>query len=156
MTLSTTVRTFTIAGALLCASAVAQTRVCLGGDLEHLSPAQRAACTSKMQAVRDVAASLQAPGDWHFVVVCGEQGWRSYAAFGSATQEAVLMAAADTNLEQHETFLRETRLDVADSRSLQRLLSQEISAIPTRRTEQGPADKHAVGSIVLGSNRSIL
>ncbi len=129
MTLMRATRFFAIASTLLCASAAAQTRFCIGGDLDHLSPAQKAACSAKMRAVKVAAADLHAPEDWHFVVVCGEEGWKSYAAYAMDESSNLLNAVADTHLEQHETFFREDRLDIADVRALQHVVAHEVAGI---------------------------
>src|SRR5579875_4206962 len=99
-----------LAVTMLCAPAVAQTRFCIGGDLDHLTSAQRNACNATLNAVRNTASSLHAPDGWHFVVVCGEDGWKQYAAFSERGEDAVQDAAADTDLDEHTTFLRESSL----------------------------------------------
>lgn len=129
MTLNNFARTTATLGILLAASAVAQTRFCIGGDLDHLSQAERATCDAKVQAVRTVASSLHAPGDWHFVVVCGKEGWKEYAAYTMEPNPALLDASADTNLEQHETFLRADRLDLDQLRSLQHVVAHEVAGV---------------------------
>ncbi len=129
MTPSFVTRSVAILGTFFCVSAVAQARYCIGGDLDHMSQTQKTACSAKLQAVKAAAASLHAPDNWHFVVVCGEQGWKSYAAYAQDSQTNLLDAAADTNLEQHETFLREDRLDIINMRSLQRVVAHEVAGI---------------------------
>src|SRR5579875_545536 len=99
MKLFAAVTSLSVAGALLCASAVAQTRYCIGGDLDHLSQAQKASCSAKMHAVREIAAALHAPDDWHFVVVCGEAGWEQYAAYAAGDPATLADAAAATDLD---------------------------------------------------------
>lgn len=113
---------------MLCVPAVAQTRFCLGGDLEHLSSAERTACNATLQAVRSAASSLHAPEGWHFVVVCGEEGWKQYAAFSPRGEDAVADVAADTNLDEGTTFLREDRLHSGNTRNLQHVVAHEIAA----------------------------
>ena len=136
MKFSYATRSLAVASTLLCASAVAQTRFCIGGDLDHMSETQKTACHAKMQAVKQAAASLHAPADWHFVVVCGEDGWKSYAAYSLDDSAALVHADADTHLAQRETFLREDRLDLGNLRSLQRVVAHEIAEITLQSKDE--------------------
>lgn len=129
MTLSKLVRSAAALGSLLCVGAIAQTRYCTGGDLSRLTPAERSSCESKLQGVREVATALHAPSDWHFVVVCGEEGWRSYAAFSSGSTVDLADANADTNLQTRETFLRGTRLQDQGDGSFRHIVAREIAGI---------------------------
>ncbi len=136
MTLMSTTRIFAIVSTFVCASAAAQTRFCIGGDLDHLTQAQKSACSAKMQAVKAAAAGLHAPEDWHFVVVCGENGWKSYAAYAMDENASLLNASADTNLEQHETFLREDKLDLANLHSVRRVVAHEVAGIAVHSKDE--------------------
>ena len=118
-----------LALAMLPLASVAQTRFCIGGDLEHLSTAQRNACYATLNAVRNTASALHAPDGWHFVVVCGEDGWKQYAAFSERGEDAVQDASADTDVEEHVTFFREERLHAPQPHALQRVVAHEIAAI---------------------------
>ena len=117
-----------VAASLLSVASVAQTRFCIGGDLDHISAADRATCSATMQAVRATAASLQAPNGWHFVVVCGEEGWKNYASF-SSRGEAVLERIADTDHAQQTTYFREANLHTAQVHGLERAVAHEIASI---------------------------
>ena len=119
----------TVAATLLQVSAVAQIRFCIGGDLDHLPASDRAACDATMQVVRTAAIRMHEPLDWHFVVVCGEDGWKQYAAFSSRGADAVANDVADTNLEEHTTYLREGGLHGPQPRSLERTVAHELAAI---------------------------
>ncbi len=119
----------TSAAALLTSSAVAQTRVCIGGDLDRLSAGDRSACATTVQAVRSAAESMHAPDGWHFVVVCGEQGWKSYAAFSSRSEAALENVAADTNLAEHTTYFRQDHLVTPDAHGLRRVVAHEVASI---------------------------
>lgn len=105
------------AGLLVCLTlgAQAQSRFCLGGELDQLSTAQRTACSAKLASVRDAARRFGAPEGWHFVLVCGEEGWKSYAAFSSRTAAELENASADTDSAAHSTYLREEKLGAARS-----------------------------------------
>lgn len=118
-----------LAATMLCVPSVAQTRFCIGGDLDHLSSADRASCNATLNAVRNTATGLHAPDGWHFVVVCGEDGWKQYAAFSPRGEDAVQDAAADTDLEQHATFFRADRLHTPQPHSLQRVVAHEVASI---------------------------
>ena len=106
-------------------SAVAQTRYCIGGDLDHLSAAERASCTAAKDEVRAAATRLHAPEDWHFVVVCGEQGWRDYTAIAERSKVALEDLGADTDLQGHVTYLREARLHTPAGHELPRVVGHE-------------------------------
>lgn len=101
-----------------------------------MSSSQKAACSAKLHAVKNAAAALHAPDDWHFVLVCGEQGWKEYAAFTMADNAELANAAADTNLEQHETFIREDRLDLTNEPSLKRVVAREVAGILLRSRDE--------------------
>lgn len=141
MKLAIATRFLTIAGTLLCASAVAQTRFCIGGDLDHLSEQQRTACSAKLQAVKLTAVALHAPADWHFVVVCGDEGWKSYTAYSLEGSPALRDASADTHLQERETFLRGDRLNVENLRSLRRVVAHEVAGIVLHSTDEVAIDR---------------
>lgn len=115
--------------ALLSLPSVAQTRICIGGDLDHLSAPERAACSATAQAVRNEATSLHAPKGWHFVVVCGEEGWKSYAAFSSHPEALLENASVDTDRDQQTTYLREDRLRPTQHEGLHRIVAHEVASI---------------------------
>lgn len=129
-----------VAAILTSTTAVAQTRYCIGGDLDHLSSTERSACNATMQAVRAAATSMHAPEGWHFVVVCGEGGWKSYTAFSSRGEAALETAAADTDLTQGTTYLREDRLHTAQAhgleRGLERVVEHEVASIQLKSTDE--------------------
>lgn len=124
------------AGLLVCLTlgAQAQSRFCLGGELDHLSTAQRTACSAKLASVRDAARRFGAPEGWHFVLVCGEEGWKSYAAFSSRTAAELENASADTDSAAHSTYLREEKLGAARSPESTPLLDRALQdrALPDR------------------------
>ena len=118
----------TVAASLFPVASVAQTRYCVGGDLDHMSAADRAACNATMEAVRATAASLHAPDGWHFVVVCGEDGWKNYAAF-SSRGEGVLNRVADTDQAQQTTYFRGASLHTTQDHGLDRAVAHEVASI---------------------------
>ena len=125
-----------LAATLLSVPSVAQTRFCIGGNLDHLSASERADCSATMQAVRYAAASLHAPDDWHFVVVCGEEGWKNYAAFSSRSEAALEDASADTDREEHTTYFREDRLHTPQAHGLRRVVAHEIASIVLKTDDE--------------------
>jgi hypothetical protein len=126
----------TVAAALLCIPAVAQTRYCVGGDLDHLSAENRASCDATLQAVRSAATALHAPDGWHFVVVCGEDGWKQYTAFSVRGEDTLSEAAADTDLQDHTTYLREASLHTTQPHGLQRVVAHEVAGILLGTTDE--------------------
>ncbi len=115
--------------AVLSVPAVAQTRFCVGGNLDQLSSTERASCDATMHAVRQAVSSTPAPDDWHFVVVCGEDGWKQYAAFSAQDETSLSAAAADTDREQRVTYFREDRLRAPQTQGLEKLVAHEVASV---------------------------
>jgi hypothetical protein len=127
-----------LCGGLLSAAAVAQTRFCIGGDLDHLTAFQKTACMAKLNQVRVASAKFQTPQDWHFVVVCNEPSWKEYAAFSKRTSEELEEMSADTDLDRRTTFFRGDRLTGAEEGGkMQRIVAYEIAGIVLKTTEKG-------------------
>jgi len=87
----------------------------MGGNLDTLSSAERRGCEEQVARARVAADDAHAPADWHFVVVCGEDGWKDYMAFSAAGQAVLANASADTDAANKTTFLRGTRLITTDA-----------------------------------------
>ena len=129
---------FVLCGTLLSAAAVAQTRFCIGGDLDHLTAFQKTMCMAKLNQVRVTSAKFQTPQDWHFVVVCNEPSWKEYAAFSRRTSAELEDASADTDLDHRTTFFRGDRLTGAEEGGrMQRIVAYEIAGIVLKTTEKG-------------------
>lgn len=128
---------FALVLASISTPAVAQSRFCIGGDLDHLTATDRAACTATLQAARSAAATMHAPDGWHFVVVCGEEGWKDYASFSSRGEAALVNASADTNLDEHTTYFREARMHNGGARGLQGVVAHEIASIVLKTDDEG-------------------
>jgi hypothetical protein len=106
---------FALAATLvLSISAIAQTKVCMGGNLDTMTSTEKQTCENQVSVARVAAANAKASGDWHFVVVCGEDGWKDYAAFSQQGAAQLRTAASDTDYANKTTFLRGTRLDSAE------------------------------------------
>ena len=123
---------------LMCASllgvvvpAVAQMRVCMGGNLDTLSATERHTCEEQVARTQAAANDAHAPADWHFVVVCGEDGWKDYMAFSTAGERALADAAADTDVVNKTTFLRGTRMNTvaASSQVIAEAFSPQVTNV---------------------------
>jgi hypothetical protein len=98
--------------AALCISlpACAQVKVCMGGNLDGLTASQKSVCEDQVRMTRQAATATNAPADWHFVVVCDEDGWKDYTAFAQQDGASLQAASADTNFAERTTFLRGARM----------------------------------------------
>ena len=114
---------------VVCLPAVAQTRFCIGGDLDSLTAQERTSCSAAKAMVKATATLLNAPDNWHFVIVCGEQGWKDYTAVAQRGEVALDDSAADTDLDQHVTYLRESRMREPQTHQLQRVVAHELASI---------------------------
>jgi hypothetical protein len=99
-------------------SAIAQTKVCMGGNLDGLTSIEKQTCENQVSMARQAAAASKIPGDWHFIVVCGEDGWKDYMSFSQRGVAYLRVASSDTDFANRTTFLRGTRLESADAASL--------------------------------------
>ena len=125
-----------LAGALSL-SAHAQSRFCLGGDLQHLSTAQRSSCTAKLAQVRSAAQRFGAPDGWHFVMVCGEENWKAYAPFSTRSPQELERASADTDLLAHTTYVRELKLEPSGAlSSSESVLARVVAATVLQTTDE--------------------
>ncbi len=142
--------------AALSASSVAQTRFCIGGDLDRLSAADRTACSATMQAVRNVASTMHAPEGWHFVVVCGEAGWKSYTAFSTRGEAALESASADTNRVEQTTYFREDRLHSTEAHGLRRVVAHEVASILLKTDDENAIQAQMVSLEAAGQVQQAL
>jgi len=113
----------------------AQTRFCIGGDLDHLSAAQRSTCVAKMNQIRMLTAKYHAAADWHFVVVCTDSDWSDYAAFSQRTPAQLREVSADTDLDRKTTFFRGDSLSGGRDGNLERRVTYEVASITLRSTD---------------------
>lgn len=123
-----TCRVLALSIAVLAPLAVAQTPVCLGGDLSGLSGAEMASCRATAKQVRAAAATLNAPEGWHIVVVCGEAGWAQYSEVSTRTAAELASAVSDSDPTEHTTYIRAARLTPGD---VLPVLSREASELRT-------------------------
>lgn len=124
MTLVTSLRLTFASLALFSSLAAAETRFCLGGDLQTMSEAEQAGCRSQLQALRQGANALPQNGNWHIVLVCGEQAWQEYQNFTGEPNARLAAAQYDVSLDSHEIFLRSARIPARDVVQTSALLRQ--------------------------------
>ncbi len=131
-------RTLNLFAALLTAAlpAIAQTHFCVGGDLDHLSPAEVTSCRAKMTEVREAVRRRGAPSGWHFLIVCDESSWQDVAALTSQAATALHNVDFQTDREQQVTFIRGSHLAEQDGTAA-RLLNTALVGVPGRLTQPG-------------------
>ncbi len=117
----------------LSATAVAQTRVCIGGDVDAMNPVVIAACRSKMSGVREAIKRQGAPADWHFVVVCNEAGWKDYTSFSRQEVGLLTGASYSTDPRLGWTFLRGSDLDAEQTQTTARIVAAALNTVPGRQ-----------------------
>ena len=104
----------------------AEPRVCIGGDLDHLSQAEKSSCRATADQVRRDAVRFHAPDDWHFFVVCTESDWTTYASI-SAKGASLALLNVDTDVKRRMTFFRGAILAAGDSPMVHRLIAREAA-----------------------------
>ncbi|MBS1815529.1 MAG: hypothetical protein JSS87_11685 [Acidobacteria bacterium] len=114
----------------------AESRFCIGGNVTQMSQGQIEICRQQLQHMRLIVRRQNAP-DWHYVLVCDEQGWKDYAIFSSTDAKLLQQATTDTDMIQHTTFVRASRLNT----TLDQVFSAEVASIVRQ------------SSILLASNR---
>ncbi len=118
----------------LSASLVAQTHFCIGGDIDHLSPASVVACEAKLAGVRSAVRQIGAPADWHFVVVCDEMGWKEFTSFSHREAGLLSNASYSTDPRLHWTFLRGSQIDIEQPQTVVTAVTMALGKIPTRKS----------------------
>jgi hypothetical protein len=116
--------------------ASAENRVCIGGDLDHLTEAQKSGCWDIAHQVRSDAAKFNPPADWHFFVICTDSDWKAYAAFSKRSAADLATMNADTDVQQRVTFLRGARLMTADASGLDKILAHEVASALLESTDE--------------------
>lgn len=115
----------------LCLSVAAfpQSKFCIGGELEKLTPTEVSACKAKAASLQREVRLVGAPDNWHYVLICDEAGWNDYAAFTGTAHAAMLDKAEVTDKDMRFTFVRGSR--VSDSwQSLQWVLASAKKEMP--------------------------
>ncbi len=142
---------------VLSTSLVAETHFCVGGDLDHMTPAAIAACRAKMSGVRDAAKQRGVPAGWHFVVVCDEAGWKEYASFSHEERGLLTGAGYSTDPQLRWTFLRGSALDANQPEATATILSTSLESVPNQKgaPQLAPAaSKSRQLSIAMASHES--
>ena len=106
--------------------AMAQSSVCIGGDLSRLTAAEKSHCLASAARVRAEADRLHAPAGWHFFIVCSEYDWQTYAAYTDRPLSELAAAVADTNLTRRTTFFRGQSLPLEEPAALKLAVAREI------------------------------
>ena len=102
----------------------AEPRVCIGGDLDRLSQTEKNSCRAMAARVQRDATRFHAQDDWHFVVVCTESDWATYAAL-STRGTALTALNVDTDVKRKMTFFRGATLLMGDTLFNRRLIARE-------------------------------
>jgi hypothetical protein len=116
--------------------ASAENRVCIGGDLDHLSEIQKTSCWNIAHQVGSDAAKFHPPADWHFYVICTDSDWKAYATFSKRSAAELATLNADTDVQQRVTFLRGERLLTADASGLDQILAHEVASALLKSTDE--------------------
>ena len=118
----------------LSATLVAQTHFCIGGDIDHMTPANVAACEAKLSGVRNAVRQQGAPAGWHFVVVCDEMGWKEFTSFSHREAGLLSNASYSTDPRLHWIFLRAGQIDVEQPQTVVTAVTMALGKIPTRKS----------------------
>ena len=130
----------------------AQSRVCIGGDLDHLTAAQKGRCLASAAKVRSEATRFNAPADWHFFIVCTEADWKAYAAFSDRAPEELENLSADTNLARRTTFFRGETIATSEPVRLQLAVAHEVASALLKTSDE-LAIQDRIALLVPGSER---
>ncbi len=120
----------------LAVQASAANRVCIGGDLDHMTEAQRHGCLANAAQVREAAARFHAPADWHFYVMCTEEDWQAYSVLSKKSPTQLSQVAGDTDLAKRTTFLRGGRLAKASAIGFDKIVAREVASASLRSVDE--------------------
>lgn len=135
-------------------SAVAQTKFCIAGNLDDLTPAQVTSCQAKSSSLRAAARLKGTPDNWHFVVVCDEAGWDAYASFAGNKAHEIKAAAENTDRELHFTFVRGSRLQEGNAGDFDLVLASARKNMPEMQvTRPIPASRPSAARPMLTASR---
>jgi hypothetical protein len=132
--------------------ASAENRVCIGGDLDHLSEVQKSSCWNIAHQVGSDAAKFHAPDGWHFYVICTDADWKAYATFSKRSAAELATLNADTDVQQRVTFLRGERLLKADASGLDQILVHEVASALLKSTDETQIKKQVALLLQENSN----
>ena len=138
----------------LSATLVAQTHFCVGGDLDHMTSTDVAACKAKLSGVRDAAKRRGVPAGWHFVVVCDEAGWKDYVSFSKDETGLLSGASYRTDTRLRWTFLRGSQLDANQPQATTTAVSIALENVPNQKSAPGLVPSRSLSIAMAGSGNS--
>ena len=153
--MNTSIRVALVSLLGLAVQASAANRVCIGGDLDHMTEAQRQGCLASAAQVREAAGRFHAPADWHFYVMCTEEDWQAYTAFSKRSAAEVSRMSGDTDFDRHTTFLRGGRLATSSAVAFDKIVAREVASA-TLRTADEAAIQEKVAAWMSDSDRGTL
>jgi hypothetical protein len=124
----------------LAVHASAESRVCIGGDLAHLTQAQTTDCWANAHQIGAEAAKLRGPADWHYFVICTDSDWKDYVAFSKRSAADLATLGADTDLQSRTTFFRGEWLPKATP-SFEKAVAHEVAAAVLQSTDEAAIQK---------------
>ncbi len=139
----------------LSVQASAANRVCIGGDLDHMTDAQRRGCLANAAQVREAAGRFHAPADWHFYVMCTEEDWQAYSAFSKKSAAELARVSGDTDLERRTTFLRGGKLAVSSTSAFNKIVAREVASASLKSSDEG-AIQEQVAEWIPAADRTAL
>ncbi len=107
--------------------ASAEPRVCIGGDLDHLTATEKNNCRASADRLRMDADRFHAPADWHFFVICTEADWTMYTSLTKHTA-GLESLEVDTDVQHRRTFFRGSALANPDRTHVRRLIAHEAAS----------------------------
>jgi hypothetical protein len=125
----------------LAVHASAESRVCIGGDLDNLTQQQKNDCWASAHQIGSEATKFHAPADWHYFVVCTESDWKMYAAYSKHSAAALATLGAETDLRSRTTFFRGGWLPKGDSSGLTKTVAHEVASAVLQSTDEAVIQK---------------
>jgi hypothetical protein len=120
----------------LAVHASAESRVCIGGDLAHLTPAQTSACWDSAHQIGAEAAKFHGPSDWHYFVICTDSDWKDYVVFSKRSAADLALLGADTDLQSRTTFFRGEWLPKANALVFEKAVAHEVASALLQSTDE--------------------
>jgi hypothetical protein len=114
----------------------AESRVCIGGDLDHMTEAEKSGCWNSAHQVGSAAVKFKGPDNWHYFVVCSEADWKAYTAFSKRGAVELAEMGADTDIGRRTTFFRGPWLRNIGLRNLDRVVAHEVATALMQTTDE--------------------
>ena len=138
----------------LASQVAAEPRVCIGGDLDRLSQVEKNSCKAAADQVRRDATRFHAQDDWHFVVVCTESDWTTYAAI-SARGAKLAALNVDTDVKRKMTFFRGATLAMGDTQFNRRLIAREAARGLMPGADEAAIEKQVAALVTEGGDDAV-